>query len=612
MSKLSPSLIPHAFVAFYMCGIGTPPGQAQASSALPDHPVRRLNFASSDKTTSSEALLGSVATVPSNIAGQSVLIPDPIDDDRTGSTYIPMDSWVYSALERLAAMGAVPSQGASIRPWTRAEARRQLKEARSSLNSRDLNLNEDATTSKLISDLEQELREANGSHFALESVYIRAGVIAGPALTDGFHFGQTWWNDYGRPLGRGSAVIAGYSLRATSNRYFLHARQELQTDPGRPPVTPSQAALLDQLDSSGQTPALMHSPQLAVAANVRQRPIDFYAGAAFGGNQLSFGKQELFWGPTTMGPWSFSKNAEPTYNLRFVATRPHLLPIFPRLGSYRFDLVFGKLSGHKYPARPYFNGQKVNFLLGPYLEVGFTRWSVLWGVGHPMTLGSLKRNLFSAVSTGTDFSYGDRTDPGDRKSGFDFRLHVPGLRKYVTIYADSYADDELSPLNAPRRVAWQPGIYLARLPWLRNADLRFEVSSSQELARDEGGTRFFINSVYRDSNTNKGFLLGNAVGRDGRAMEGRLGYWFSARTHVEGGYRQNKISAVFLPGGGTVSDGFVETRLGIGKHWLAEAFVQHERFVIPSFSPTVNTNSSARIQISWRPNPNLAASRTGF
>ena len=47
-----------------------------------------------------------------------------------------------------------------------------------------------------------------------------------------------------------------------------------------------------------------------------------------------------------MGPLAFSSNAEPTYNFRFVSTRPHPLPFVPSWGTYRFDIVLGKLSGH--------------------------------------------------------------------------------------------------------------------------------------------------------------------------------------------------------------------------------------------------------------------------
>ena len=477
------------------------------------------------------------------------------DDDRTGSTYVPMDSWMYLALERLADLGAIPSQSVAIRPWTRQECRRQLREAEDILfgfGSLDIEL--DSATKKeaerMLPQLERELREPDGVATAtLESVYARAGTIAGPALTDGFHFGQTWWNDYGRPLGRGTSAITGYSGRIVAGRLFLYSRQEMQTDPGLSAVTPAQATLFNILDNLPfavpGTPAIppgaLITPVPATAAYVRQRPLALYGGVAFAGNALSFGKQEIYWGPTTMGPFAFSMNAEPTYNLRLMATRPHRFPLVPALGTYRFDVVFGKLSGHQHPARPYFNGQKIDFTFGRYLELSFTRWSLLWGVGHPMTLGSLKNNFFSSNSTGTNFAYGDRSDPGDRKSDFDFRLHVPGLSNLVTIYADSYADDEVSPIDAPRRVAWQPGIYLPRLPYLPHADLRFEVTSSQELAHDEGhGTRFFLNNQYRDANTNKGFLLGNATVRDARAYEGRLGYWFDGRTRLEAGYRQLK------------------------------------------------------------------------
>lgn len=543
-----------------------------------------------------------------------------VDDDRTGSTLVSMDSWIYPALERLAAMGLVPSQNVAIRPWTRQECRRQLREATDILYGfRALDYELDAGTrmeaEHLLPDLMRELREPDGRATAtVESVYVREGAILGPALTDGYHFGQTWWNDFGRPLGRGNSVIAGYSARAVYGRLFLYSRQEMQTDPGLPPVTASRANLLNQLDNAPFVyslapvipPEVLPRPTPAVNAYVRQRPLDLYAGIAFAGNSLSFGKQEIFWGPTTMGPWSFSANAEPTYNLRLMSTRPHAFPFFPTLGSYRFDLVIGKLSGHKYPARPYFNGQKISLQFGRYLETSLTRWSVLWGVGHPMTLGTLKDNLFSSNSTGTTFAYGDRSDPGDRKSGFDFRLHMPGISNLLTIYGDAYADDELNPIDAPRRVAWQTGAYVARLPYAHRADLRFEMASSEELAKDEGGTRFFINNQYRDSNTNKGFLLGNAVGRDGRAFEGRIGVWMSARTRIEAGYRQNKISSIYLPAGGTISDGIVQARWGFRPDWTADLYSGYERFLIPSYQNGSQHNGSIRLQITWSPHKSAA------
>ena len=592
-------------------------------------PSTQLNlggYGTANAVNSPTAALWSMHPISPSLTGESSTgsagDSASIDDDRVGSTNVPMDSWIYPTLERLAALGVVPSQSIAIRPWTRQECRRQVREAEATLfgfDSLDIILPEAnrEEAARLLPELEHELLEPDGTANAvLESAYARVGTIAGPTLTDGFHFGQTWWNDFGRPLGRGTSAIAGYSVRSVAGRFFFYDRQELQTTPTTLAVTADRASLFNYLDNvpfiipaAPTIPvAAQIFPTAAVPAYVRQRPIELYAGVAAAGNSLSFGKQELYWGPTTMGPLSFSSNAEPTYNLRYVSTRPHPFPFIPALGSYRFDIVFGKLSGHQRPARPYYNGQKIDFTFGRSLEVSFTRWSILWGVGHPITLGSLKRNLFSSNSTGGNFGYGDREDPGDRKSDFDFRLHVPGVSQYLTIYADSYADDELSPIDAPRRVVWSPGAYLARLPHASHADLRFEMTSSEELSKDEGGTRAFINNQYRDGNTNKGFLLGNAVGRDARAFEGRVGYWFSDRTRVEGAFRQTKGGS-FLPGQSTISDGFVTMSYAFDKEWSAQAFAQYERFLIPSYLPGSQHNESGRLQITWTPQKSLSLSR---
>ena len=144
-------------------------------------------------------------------------------------------------------------------------------------------------------------------------------------------------------------------------------------------------------------------------------------------------------------------------------------------------------------------------------------------------------------------------DPGFRNSGFDFRAHIPGLRNLVTIYVDAYAHDDLNPIDAPRRNVWSPGVYFARLPFLPHVDLRVEAVSSEEMSQDEAG------------------------------------------------YRQDKISEVFLPHGGTISDGFFNATWEFHKEWNIKAFSQYERFLIPSFMPGSQHNVSGWLQITWNP-----------
>lgn len=588
----------------------------------PDYEANIVAAGSTATNTSTAVTRQQSATTPKNVAVH--LPPDPIrnrhpepfdpDPDTIGSTNVPMDSWIYPALERLAAMGLIPGQSVSIRPWTRQECLRQLQDAEELADRQDdYSPGLLAEAHRLMTDLHRELEDEPVSYegMSLESVYARYGTIAGPALADSFHFGQTWWNDFGRPLGRGSSAITGYSLRAHYGRLFFYDRQEMQHGPGNPADSPAITQLKSTLDRI-QSDDPQIAPVLAHAAYNRQRPIELYAGVALGGNALTFGKQELYWGPTTMGPLAFSSNAEPTYSLRAVATRPHPLPFLPSLGTYRFDIVLGKLSGHSYPARPWYNGQKIDFNFGDNLEISFTRWSVFWGVGHPITLHSFKQNVFSFNSTGGGVGggggsagYGDRDDPGDRKSNFDFSYRLPFLSKVVTLYADAYSDDDPNPISAPRRAVWNPGIYFARLPFLPHMDLRVEAVSSTGLFKDFGGQHYFMNNQYLDSNTNKGFMLGNAIGRDARAIEGRAGYWFSGRTRVEAGYRQNKGGTLFLPGGATITDGFVNSSIALNRHWTVQTFTQYERFLIPSYMNGSQHNVSGWLQITWNPELHL-------
>src|SRR5258708_30110309 len=158
-----------------------------------------------------------------------------------------------------------------------------------------------------------------------------------------------------------------------------------------------------------------------------------------------------------------SDNADPMYMLRLAHTSPTYLPgSLRRLGPIQDEYLFSKLSGHKFPARPFFNLQKISVHPTQNLEIGFTRASLWAGVGHPFTLHALARNFGSLGDTFGGF--GDRNDPGDRKAGFDFSYRIPGLRTDLPIYIDMFCDDEPSRLVNPRRAAVSPVLYVSQLP----------------------------------------------------------------------------------------------------------------------------------------------------
>ena len=341
-------------------------------------------------------------------------------------------------------------------------------------------------------------------------------------------------------------------------------------------------------------------PAGPVAPISRFRLLDTYAGVRAGDFEISIGKQSMWWGPTHDAPLSFSDNAEPTRNLRISSAHPFRLPVFlGRLGDIRGEFVIGKLGGQSYTWHPWFNAQKVTFKLTANLEIGFTRWSLFWGVGHPITVASFLQNFRSTNSPRGAAGLGGG-DPGDRKGGFDFRYRIPRLRNWLTIYSDSYCDDDPSPLAAPRRAAINPGIYLAHVPGLPRLDFRLESPSTTPLGLDQGGDFLYFNQEYRSGNTNYGTLLGNAVGRDGRAVAGWATYHLTARSQLELGYRDLKGSTRFLPGGSTQSDGTLRASVPLGREIFADVLFQYERFWIPLLGGP-KTNVSASVQLTWEP-----------
>jgi len=97
-----------------------------------------------------------------------------------GSSYVPLDSWIYATFDRLEALGYVRTGSSSVRPWTRLECARLLAEAHD--NSEE----DDQVAAPLLAALDAELgREATltvggtNSGVHVDSVYGRFTGISG-------------------------------------------------------------------------------------------------------------------------------------------------------------------------------------------------------------------------------------------------------------------------------------------------------------------------------------------------------------------------------------------------------------------------------------------------
>ena len=323
----------------------------------------------------------------------------------------------------------------------------------------------------------------------------------------------------------------------------------------------------------------------------------------FGGMNISAGKQSLWWGPSESGAMLMSDNAAPLWMARVSRLEPTYIPFLSRfLGPFEFDNFFGALDGHQFPANPYIFGQKISFKPTPNLEFGFTRDDVFGGQGHvPLTLGSFWTSFssFTDVSPETKFS---RNDPGARHASFDFSWRLPFAGHSVTLYSDSIVHDDVSPVSAPNRAAFNPGIYVSHVPGLPKLDFRAEAVYTDPPTNDSlRGQFIYWEVVYHDVYLNDRYLMGNWIGREGKGYQAWTTYHLTPRSSIQFSVRNAKIAKDFIPGGSTQWDWNVTADLWAHKQLEVKSFLQYETWLIPVLAPTRQNDFTTSVQLTWWP-----------
>jgi membrane-associated phospholipid phosphatase len=532
-----------------------------------------------------------------------------------GSPYVPLDSWVYPAFDRLAALGYVQTAFLGLRPWTRMECARLVEEARAAIGEE--NSDYASIGQRLAVEFARELK-SNGDNFgaivSVDRLYFRFTNIAGQTLRDGYHFGQTIYNDFGRPFGEGGNLVTGADASGALGPLSFYLRAEYQKAPAGQSYDQNQRAVITGADFVGAVPPATPFPSVS-----RGRIVEGYVAMNLKNFQISVGKQALWWGPVRGGSMLFSNNAEPIPMLRMNRVVAVRLPSVLRyLGPVRGEVFLGRLGGQRevFTAlgtlasnprmlislkpdgsdQPWLQGQKISFRPTPNLEFSVSRTGIFGGPGSGLTARSLYRSVFSSNNT----LPGAVGDPGDRRSGFEFYYRIPRLRNWLILYTDSVTEDEYSPLGYPRRSAMNPGIYLPQLPKLRQMELRLEgVYTNLPGLRDRG--YFFANSKYPQGYTNYGNILASWVGRQGQGWQASTTYSFNPQTQISASYRALRVDPL-LVGGGSTNDVRIGGDIDLGGGMTMSAWVQYERWRFPLLSPTPRNNVASSIQISYRPN----------
>jgi Capsule assembly protein Wzi/PAP2 superfamily len=533
------------------------------------------------------------------------------------SPYVPMDSWIYPALDRLIALGYVKDAYLDMRPWTRMSCARMVEHAGDLLDTDDSSEEAAGIYRSLTTEFAAELGRLNGDRnleAKVDSVYTRIMNISGSALRDGYHFGQTITNDFGRPFGNGVNVVSGASASTVVGPFSFYVRGEYQYAPPVNPVSPSALQAMASADFLSDFGPGYMPPGYSVNTGSfnRFRLLEGTVNLTLNNVQFSFGKQTAWFGPGDAGPLEFSDNAEPIPMFRFDTTTPFHIPLLSKfLGPARVQFFIGQLDGLQWVyqpptlygpnnviPQPYLHGDKISFQPTPNFQFGMGLVTIFSGPGLPFTFHNFFRTYYAHTS---DVA----TNPGKRFSAFDFNYRIPGLRKWLTGYLDSMVVDEVSPLGSTRP-SLSPGLYIPRVPKIPRMEIRVE--GLKTVHPDAGpccvpGFTYF-DRRYISGFTNDQTLMASWVGRAGWGGQGWVTYNFSPRTMLQAAYRNQHVDREFI-GGGNLCDVTVKTNITIRDQVTFSGGLQYEHWNFPVLTPGSQSNFTTAVEVTYWPRRGL-------
>jgi hypothetical protein len=565
-------------------------------------------------------------------------------DDALGSTYIPVDSIVYPMALRLYGMGYLDTAFINMRPWTRRSLLHMLEDSSPAIiasgddQAIDLLAKLDHyIASEGAEDATTEVHFDRGKVYGVQSVYTRIMGISGQTLRDSYHLGQTISQDYGRPYEPGVNNITGFATVNEWGRFSLYVRGEYEHAPSSygysiNPGTCNEFApvgLVERLSDVDEINPC--NPYNANQATIPGGPISAQnpfrlqeATLSFHvlGHEISGGKSDSWDGPGLGSAMNWSNNAEDIYSFRIDRVEPLHIPYVSHImGPLRYDFFVGSLKGHTVPNEPWVHSEMFSFAPTKDFQFAFSRTVIWGGHGHgcspqlpngeltpcdePINFHTFIKSFFSISDTSGGVK-DSPNDPGARYSDFSFSYRLPILHRHLTIYTDSISHDDVTPISAPRRASYRPGIYLSQLPYLPKFDLRVEAANTDCSTKAcTNGSLNYWEAIQKQGYTNKGFIMGYWIGREAMGGQAWLTYHLSANEWVQFEYLKKRTHSDFIEGGVTQNQYKLDVVKRLGKDLELDAYVQLERWKAPIYiqksNNAANFDNVVSVQLTWFP-----------
>ncbi len=436
------------------------------------------------------------------------------------SANIPLDSPVYLYLDKLAGFGLITSDIKGIKPFSKAEAARLLREAEQNLGGGN------GASDRFGTELIGQIRALIPRETALLDNPDKKPPVLDFTPVSSLRFRYAWLDgaprNYQRPVhdpGDDGVFGIGSGLRP-KNPPDATAMQ--RGGEGTPLLENNNGTILSQGHNgevrwgsewywSDQAVALFEPSLQTYGADTRIRLNRGYVKLGGGGIELEAGKDENWLGLGYRGAVTLTNNAENFTLVKLSSPEPIEVKY---IGAVKYSLIASRFDStivNGAERQPWFYAMKLSVKPTAGLEVGFNLGRQVGGPGVNNSLGDTLRGLIG----------GTNADNSNGLAGIELRYRIPWLRN-TELYGEFSGED--TALFWPIVESYVAGFYLPRLTDDGRNDFRFEFFQGNQILYTHG--TFPGGYIY------KNMPIGHSQGGATQDFFSRYSHWFSARNNL--------------------------------------------------------------------------------
>ena len=436
------------------------------------------------------------------------------------SANIPLDSPVYLYLDKLAGFGLITSDIKGIKPFSKAEAARLLREAEQNLGGGN------GASDRFGTELIGQIRALIPRETALLDNPDKKPPVLDFTPVSSLRFRYAWLDgaprNYQRPVhdpGDDGVFGIGSGLRP-KNPPDATAMQ--RGGEGTPLLENNNGTILSQGHNgevrwgsewywSDQAVALFEPSLQTYGADTRIRLNRGYVKLGGGGIELEAGKDENWLGLGYRGAVTLTNTAENFTLVKLSSPEPIEVKY---IGAVKYSLIASRFDStivNGAERQPWFYAMKLSVKPTAGLEVGFNLGRQVGGPGVNNSLGDTLRGLIG----------GTNADNSNGLAGIELRYRIPWLRN-TELYGEFSGED--TALFWPIVESYVAGFYLPRLTDDGRNDFRFEFFQGNQI--------LYTHGTFPNGYIYKNMPIGHSQGGATQDFFSRYSHWFRARNNL--------------------------------------------------------------------------------